>query len=645
MKEKLPPNVRRGLLRVYLAIVAPWAAWFGYQAFDVYPYGPVWRNVFLALSLPIGGPVLFFAINWVVTGIRKSAPDANAVQPPQEARSQSSHFEIKRERSSIRETNASSRQTTVSTEVEALFKKLKHLMDNEKAQIDALPESLRLEVLSGADCDEISGATGEFGRDPRNPVPVNGPLGEMIYLSNLRTTASQQILFHRLGSIGNVDAYETVSFDGAVWDIFFFDLYHPRMSRLAPFGYRIAAGAERERVLLGTDEFVASFPDQLPDAISNTSGRLLGGRMRPRQVREAIDRINFRRPSDHQIRLNSVMVMLRTKAVPKPVTGRKAEAAPEPATEIEAETGPEVAAELEAKPAPEPATEFEAEAAPKPAIEREARATPEPVTEIEADTGPRLATEREAKATPEPVTEIEAETGPKLAAELEAKVAPELVTEIEVETAAPKPLTEFCSRITEHQLQNEVDKIDNEDLSKSGTILFMLIALAAGNFWNQALKHDKLNSSFAVTNSDVVIVEALYWVWCLIGEMTFTDFDATLAVGEADERRAKIADNERDKLFALRKALELMDTQIREKTGWDVDNVKAARLKEYCDIQDTGRLISAFKRRVLLSIGKQSINDKDTDDLGRFGLEDTTLTEVITIWLRQLPARIFDLLV
>jgi hypothetical protein len=182
-------------------------------------------------------------------------------------------------------------------------------------------------------------------------------------------------------------------------------------------------------------------------------------------------------------------------------------------------------------------------------------------------------------------------------------------------------------------------------LSKSGTILFMLIAMAAGNFWNQTLKHDNLDTSFAATNSDVMIVEALYWVWCLIGKMTFTDFNATLMVAETDERGGKIAKNETDKLFALRTALKLMDTQIVEKTGWDVDNVKATRLKEYCDIQDTEKLISAFKRRVLLSIGKQSIHDEDTDDLGRFVLEDTTLTVAITIWLRQLPAQIFDLLV
>jgi hypothetical protein len=207
-------------------------------------------------------------------------------------------------------------KTRVSPEVEAIFKKLDRLMDDEKAQIDGLPEPFRSEVRSGADCDQIPGAAGEFGRDPQNPIPVNGPLGQMIYLSNLRTATSQKIMFHRLGSFAKIDAYETVSLDGAVWDILLFDLYHPRKSRRAPTGYRIATGAERERLLLGANDFVASFPDQLPDAIANTNERLLGGRMRPRQVREAIERINFMRPADHESRLNSVLAVLRVEARP-----------------------------------------------------------------------------------------------------------------------------------------------------------------------------------------------------------------------------------------------------------------------------------------------------------------------------------------
>src|SRR5262249_40522622 len=107
----------------------------------------------------------------------------------------------------------SGRPHGVSTEVKDVFKKLHRLMENEKAQNERLPEPYRSQVLRGVDCDEIAGAVGEFGRDPRNPIPVNGPLGELTYLSSLRTVDSQLIMFHRLGSTSNVDIYEMVSLD------------------------------------------------------------------------------------------------------------------------------------------------------------------------------------------------------------------------------------------------------------------------------------------------------------------------------------------------------------------------------------------------------------------------------------------------
>jgi hypothetical protein len=209
---------------------------------------------------------------------------------------------------------APSDRTRESPEVNAGYKKLHRLMDNEKAQIERLPEPLRSEVRSGADCDEIAGAVGEFGVDPRNPIPVNGPLGAMIYLSNLRTGTSQQIMFHRLGSVSRVDIYETVSLDGTRWDFLFLHLYHPRKSRRPPSGYQIVTDAERNRLLLGTNEFLTAFPNQLSDVIANTSERLFGFRTRPPQVREAVRRAIFARPTDHLTRLNIIMAIIQREA-------------------------------------------------------------------------------------------------------------------------------------------------------------------------------------------------------------------------------------------------------------------------------------------------------------------------------------------
>ena len=105
-------------------------------------------------------------------------------------------------------------------------------MENEKAQNERLPEPYRSQVLRGVDCDEIAGPVGEFGRDPRNPIPVNGPLGELTYLSNLRTVDSQPIMFHRLGLLATLTFMRRLV-STARYGIFSFSIRSTRESRSA----------------------------------------------------------------------------------------------------------------------------------------------------------------------------------------------------------------------------------------------------------------------------------------------------------------------------------------------------------------------------------------------------------------------------
>src|SRR3546814_16452740 len=76
--------------------------------------------------------------------------------------------------------------------------------------------------------DKDPNGSGPFGFTETNPIPVNGPIGQLAYLSRLETQSGQRILFHRLGAIDKVDVFEAVTFDGSGWFIFFFDLYLPR---------------------------------------------------------------------------------------------------------------------------------------------------------------------------------------------------------------------------------------------------------------------------------------------------------------------------------------------------------------------------------------------------------------------------------
>jgi hypothetical protein len=75
--QTVPLRLRRGLLRLYVAVTVPWVAWFGYHILDAlnrhrsqhYVADTVWA----LLMVPIGGPVLFLVIVWVVAGFRKPA--------------------------------------------------------------------------------------------------------------------------------------------------------------------------------------------------------------------------------------------------------------------------------------------------------------------------------------------------------------------------------------------------------------------------------------------------------------------------------------------------------------------------------------------------------------------------------------------
>ena len=73
--------------------------------------------------------------------------------------------------------------TSFPPEVQRLFKKAIRFLDDEFAQNNALPENFRQVLAESPSCDLIPNAFGEFGRTLTNPIPVNGPVGELVYLS------------------------------------------------------------------------------------------------------------------------------------------------------------------------------------------------------------------------------------------------------------------------------------------------------------------------------------------------------------------------------------------------------------------------------------------------------------------------------
>ena len=90
--------------------------------------------------------------------------------------------------------------------------------------------------------DTVTAAFGEFGYDRTNPIPVNDPSGERLYIESLQCECGVPFLYQRIGSVG-------IGPDGHFLDLYtliyknfkhkielFFDMYHGTQSQLIPKG-------------------------------------------------------------------------------------------------------------------------------------------------------------------------------------------------------------------------------------------------------------------------------------------------------------------------------------------------------------------------------------------------------------------------
>src|SRR6516164_9239949 len=124
-----------------------------------------------------------------------------------------------------------------SPETRKIFEKIERFLRDDDAQLEAVDPKIR-EVLKRAPFyDKSPNGSGPFGLCITNPIPTNGPVGELSYLSKLVTSDGERILFHRIGAAEEIDIYEAVTFSGGLWFLFYLDMYHPKKSRLAPAGF------------------------------------------------------------------------------------------------------------------------------------------------------------------------------------------------------------------------------------------------------------------------------------------------------------------------------------------------------------------------------------------------------------------------
>ena len=190
-----------------------------------------------------------------------------------------------------------SRRSSLPPQVEIILKKLDKLLQSDEEQNKTIAEPYRAQIVGGLVCDVIPGAQGEFGRSPSNPIPTNGPLGEVTYLSRLRTNVGSPVMFHRLRSeeaqSGPVDVYEVLSLDFVAQENLFLSMYHPRKSRKVPLGYTYAAELDPSNFIYGVNHLVEEFPAKLDAHIRNWHKEALGIPLPVALVREAIHGTRF----------------------------------------------------------------------------------------------------------------------------------------------------------------------------------------------------------------------------------------------------------------------------------------------------------------------------------------------------------------
>ncbi|TRZ51092.1 hypothetical protein D4S03_05665 [bacterium] len=193
------------------------------------------------------------------------------------------------------------KKSNISPAAEKVFDKLYNFLSDDALQISNLPLALTNKFKEGV--DQIPNGIGEFGRSINNPIPVNGPIGEVVYLSRLATEdTSKLIIFHRLGSVENIDVYETVSIDGLKWDILFLDFYYKSKSSICPTGYKVV-NIKIQPMIYGTNSRIIDFPIGIGDAVNQFSRTIIGFPLVSKELRIAEETIKYNRDSSHILKI------------------------------------------------------------------------------------------------------------------------------------------------------------------------------------------------------------------------------------------------------------------------------------------------------------------------------------------------------
>ncbi len=184
------------------------------------------------------------------------------------------------------------------------FEQIRRIIEDEQFQLDMIHPAMKAMIESRPAYDQDPNGTGPFGFSETNPIPVNGSIGQLAYLSKLETERGERILFHRIGAVDTIDVFEAVAFSGSEWFILFVDLYHPRRSRLTPDGFRFT---DEVGQFSGFHKFCTDFPyDFVEMKQSESESGLSMAYIAISKVMEPIQNRAYQRPLAHKAKLDLV---------------------------------------------------------------------------------------------------------------------------------------------------------------------------------------------------------------------------------------------------------------------------------------------------------------------------------------------------
>jgi len=184
------------------------------------------------------------------------------------------------------------------------FEKIRRVLEDEEFQLELIHPAMKAMIESRPVYDQDPDGTGPFGFCETNPIPVNGPIGQLAYLSKLETDRGERILFHRIGAVDTIDVFEAVTFSGSGWFILFADLYHPRRTRITPEGFQFAQEIGQ---FSGFHKYCTNFPyDFVEMKQSESESGLSMAYIAISKVMDSIQNQAYQRPLAHKAKLDLV---------------------------------------------------------------------------------------------------------------------------------------------------------------------------------------------------------------------------------------------------------------------------------------------------------------------------------------------------